>query len=140
MSDIKNSLKISAPITPYSTIDNYPTHLAIFGKGGLKSVDTLQDRNDIPLERREEGMLVYVKSEQKIFGLLDGIQNENWIDAQGIINGPNAGIIVVDIARPEDPSAGTIWLQQEEGNIYYRDIGNTKWLTYIPPLVDGGEF
>ena len=81
MADIQNTLKISAPITPYSTLDNYPTHLAIFGKGGLRTVDTIQERNNIPEDRREEGMLVYIKSEQKVFGLLGGIENENWIDA-----------------------------------------------------------
>ena len=140
MADIQNTLKISAPITPYSTIDNYPTHFAIFGKGGLRTVDTIQERNNIPEDRREEGMLVYVKSEQKIFGLLGGIENENWVDAQAIINGPNAGYIIVDISQPEDPSPGTIWLQPEEGNLYYRDIGNTQWVQYVPPLVDGGEF
>ena len=140
MSDIEKSLKISAPITPYSTLDKFPTHLSIFGKGGLKSVENIQERNDIPEERREEGMLVYVKSTQKIFGLLGGIENENWVDAQAIINGPNAGNIYVDLIPPDDPSPGTIWLQPEEGNLYYRDIGNNEWIQYVPPLVDGGEF
>lgn len=140
MSDIEKSLNISAPITPYSTSDKYPTHLSIFGKGGLKSVQNLQERNNIPEERREEGMMVYVVNNKKVYGLLNGITNNDWVDANILIGGENAGQIVVTISEPEDPSAGTLWLHPEEGNLYYRDIGNTQWVQYVPPLVDGGEF
>ena len=140
MADIEKTLKISAPVTPYSTADTYPTHYSIFGKGGLKSVQNLQERNSIPEERREEGMLVYVANNKKIYGLRGGIANENWVDANLLIGGENAGQVVVTISEPEDPTAGTLWLQPEEGNLYYRDIGNTQWVQYVPPLVDGGEF
>lgn len=140
MAEIKNTIKISAPISPYSTVDTYPTHFSIFGKGGLKSVQSLQERNNIPEERREEGMLVYVANNRKIYGLRDGITNEHWVDAQIIIGGENAGQIVVTIAEPEDPSATTIWFNPDNGNIFSRDPANTQWIQYVPPLVDGGEF
>ncbi len=140
MADIEKTLKISAPISPYSTIDSYPTHLSIYGKGGLKSVQSIAERNEIPEERREEGMLVYVAADKKIYGLCGGITNEDWRDIQILIGGETAGQINVGTTPPENPTASTLWFNPSDGNIYSRDTGNNEWVQYIPPTVDGGEF
>ena len=43
-----------------SELDVYPTHEAKFGKGGYRTVANIAERDDIPFERCEEGMLVTV--------------------------------------------------------------------------------
>ena len=69
MIPIPGTVPINAPWAPTALEDKYPTHLAIFGKGGLRSVDTIEDRDAIPELRREYGMLVCVKSNQKYYRL-----------------------------------------------------------------------
>ena len=80
MSEIKNSLKISAPITPYDTRDSYPTHYEEYGSGGYRTVETLQDRNLIPELRRKEGMLVCVLEDGMWYSLQGGITNDHWVN------------------------------------------------------------
>lgn len=60
MSEVIKGTNITSPVVPFTTLDNYPTHLAEFGKGGFRSVNNMSELNGIPEERREEGMLVYV--------------------------------------------------------------------------------
>lgn len=43
-----------------SDLDVYPTHEAKFGKGGYRTVANIAERDNIPFERCEEGMLVTV--------------------------------------------------------------------------------
>ena len=140
MPEFDDTLKISAPISPYSPNDTYPTHLSIYGKGGIKSVSTLFDRDLIPEERREEGMLCYVASNNKIYVLRGGISNEDWVNLASLVEVDGAGSIAVGPIAPEDPTAGTVWFNSDDGNIYTRDPENTRWVQYVPPLVDGGEF
>jgi predicted nucleic acid-binding Zn-ribbon protein len=66
-------------IRPVSLQDKYPTHLDIFGKGGIHGVDTLIARNNITSARRREGMLCFVKEDNSYYALLGGVDNENWI-------------------------------------------------------------
>lgn len=51
---------IYGPIVPFSDLDSYPTHIAKYGKGGYMALASLNDRNAIPEERLEEGMLVFI--------------------------------------------------------------------------------
>ena len=51
-----------APVVPFSTADVHPSHLALYGKGGLRTVADTTERDAIPAARREAGMLVYVVS------------------------------------------------------------------------------
>ena len=47
-------------------------------RGGYYQVDTVEERNEIPLVRRKEGMLCYVKND-KIYQLIGGMDNECWV-------------------------------------------------------------
>lgn len=67
-------IKINSSIVPNSSLDTYPTHLEEYGQGGYRSVDTLEDLIAIPDQRKKEGMVVYVKSEDKEYRL---INNDN---------------------------------------------------------------
>ena len=65
-------------IRPVSLLDKYPTHIDIFGKGGIHSLETILERDNIFTPRRKEGMLSYVKEDKSFYALFDGISNQNW--------------------------------------------------------------
>ena len=60
MSELRGT-NISAPIVPFTDLDKYPTHQAIYGKGGHKEVDTLTDLSNIPAFRLTIGSICYVR-------------------------------------------------------------------------------
>lgn len=140
MAEIKKTIKISAPISPYSTTDTYPTHLSIYGKGGVKSVGTIADRDLIPDDRREEGMIVYVAENKTAYALYGGIANANWVTLDILVSGPGAGQLRVTEIIPQNPTPATLWFNPSDGNIYSRNPENNQWIQYIPPTVDGGDF
>ena len=51
---------VVAPVVPLDTTDTHPSHEALYGRGGYRSVTGTADRDAIPAARREVGMLVYV--------------------------------------------------------------------------------
>jgi hypothetical protein len=51
---------VVAPVVPLDTTDTHPSHEALYGRGGYRSVATTGERDAIPAARREVGMLVYV--------------------------------------------------------------------------------
>jgi hypothetical protein len=69
---------ITAPIGPTSDLDSYPTHLAIWGKGGYRTVATIFDRNAIPSLRREAGMVVWVVENETRYRLDDDLTT--WVE------------------------------------------------------------
>lgn len=79
-------IKVGDFIRPIDFRDKYPTHLDIYGQGGLHSVDTMEARNSITEERRKEGMLVFVRKNGRFFYLLGGTANSNWTELTEIIN------------------------------------------------------
>jgi hypothetical protein len=76
----KGAIELTGYITPTSESDTYPTHLDIYGKGGYRSIDTLESRDAITADRRTEGMLVYVNATNRIYQLVGGITNDDWKD------------------------------------------------------------
>ena len=140
MSEIKNTLKISAPLSPYDTNDVYPTHLPEFGKGGLRAVETIEDRDNIPVERREVGMFVYVKANETTYVLRGNLENTSWIELEAFLGGAGSGQLKVTETEPENPTKVTIWFNPSDGNFYSRDLENFEWIQYIPPRIDGGTF
>jgi len=98
---------IGAAIVPTNPLDQYATHDAYWGRGGTRTVADLAERNAIPAQRLEEGMLVYVQADGAIgamyqlqpgFGVptVDGdwelfhgggagvgVRNEFWVDTAG---------------------------------------------------------
>lgn len=52
--------------------DVYPTHLESLGQGGYRSVTTIFERDNITIERRKDGMLVYVTGPDPLFPALVG--------------------------------------------------------------------
>lgn len=64
----KKGINVSAPIVPYTDQDTYPTHEAIYGKGGWKSVRTIEDLKAIPKGRLEDGCIVRVVESSSFSG------------------------------------------------------------------------
>ena len=74
----KGAIRITGYVAPTSDTDTYPTHLDKYGKGGYRSVDSIDARDAISAERRSIGMMCYVVTENKTYQLLLGLGNENW--------------------------------------------------------------
>ena len=139
--EIKNTIKISAPISPYDTEDKFPTHESKYGKGGNKSVTTVEERNNIPTERRELGMIVYVDNDKKWYSLQNGIENNNWVDFSTVImDGVQICNIIVNTIEPPNPTKDTIWLHPLTGSLKFRNVENTEWKSLTVSEFDGGTF
>lgn len=67
-----NGTNLAAPIVPFTDADVYPTHYAQYGHGGLRTVGTNANRDAIPMELRENGMLVFVDDNGKYYKWING--------------------------------------------------------------------
>ncbi len=102
MAQIANSVPVTALIAPTDSADTYPTHAAIYGKGGLRTVSNLAERDAIPVTRREAGMLVFVDG--NYYRLLENLAD--WEDlgdlgtgSTGGGSGKYAGLVVLAIGN-----------------------------------------
>lgn len=75
---IPGTVPVAGKIAPTDTADQYPTHDSIYGEGGFREVANLTARDAITTQRRREGMMVYVTSNQTTYQLVGGILNANW--------------------------------------------------------------
>lgn len=64
-------IPVDAPIRPRALTDNFPSHHANDGAGGLHNVATLDDRDAIPSNRLVLGMLCSVEEDGKTYKLTD---------------------------------------------------------------------
>ena len=69
---------LASKIVPTDSLDTYATHEDKYGRGGHRSVDTLEERDNITAPRRKEGMTVYVKENKTKYILEGGTENVNW--------------------------------------------------------------
>ena len=75
---------LASKIVPTDSLDTYATHDDKYGRGGHRSVNTLEERDNITTPRRKEGMTVYVKENKTKYILENGIENANWkVDSSG---------------------------------------------------------
>lgn len=82
---IPGTVALSGIVAPSSTADTYPVTNPEYGLGGFRTVLTTTQRDAIPDQRRQEGMLVYVMSDQKIYLLTAGKTNSDWVELQGLL-------------------------------------------------------
>lgn len=80
MSTIPGGVRVGGFISPNDILDTYAVTNPFYGLGGLRSVDTIATRDSITLDRREEGMLVYVKTDLQYYQLLSGLTNSDWVN------------------------------------------------------------
>ena len=86
MAQLKGTI-VADPIMPPTDIDRFPTHLPKYGKGGYRRVANLDERDAIPTERQEEGMLVWVISETTLYQL----RSDEWIEFKISAGGDDSG-------------------------------------------------
>jgi hypothetical protein len=138
---IPGTVPVTAPIAPTATGDVYPSHQAIYGKGGLRTVATLTERDSIPAARREAGMLVHVVADASYWQLDDDLSN--WIAASFATDAPiqadintdpstNVQVISHVAAWLSDPSGGTAQLIARKPIDIRQDIG--AQLTAAPTI------
>lgn len=127
---------VASPIVPFTTADHFPTHYAKYGKGGYRSVSNISERNAIPQERREEGMLAWVISESKLYQLKNGY----WVEAKfgggtEIIDGGgcNCGDLEERVAYLE-----SILLAQQQADLK-RQLDNNPYTLNISGLQPSGS-
>lgn len=70
---------IISMIVPTNHADTYATHDSFYGKGGWREVNTLDERNNIPEERRRIGMVCYVRETFKAYILKNSLTNGGWV-------------------------------------------------------------
>lgn len=78
MGRYNGSVAVTGFIAPTDTQDTYPTHDSVLGRGGLREVQTIAERNAISADRRRVGMLVYVKEDTNYYALIGDITNLSW--------------------------------------------------------------
>ena len=98
MAKLQGTILVSK-IVPTDSLDTYATHEDKYGRGGHRSVDTLEERDNITTPRRKEGMTVYVKENKTKYILESGIENVNWkVDSSG---GGSGGVVEFESLTPE---------------------------------------
>ena len=80
MSIIPGGVRVGGFIAPNDNLDAYAVTNPFYGLGSLRSVDSIAVRDSITSERREEGMLVYVKEDAQYYQLLSGLTNTDWVN------------------------------------------------------------
>lgn len=111
-------VKVTGFIMPVSLNDTYPTHIDVWGKGGVHSVETIADRDAIAFERRKFGMMAYVVQVGKLYVLVNGLDNLGWVEFFDFSSGVPT--------RTEMLTAGYIYLGNEdnlaEPSLFLRDL------------------
>ncbi len=71
---------LAAGIVPFTTDDTYPTHYAMYGKGGHRTVQSIVNRNSIPTTLKEEGMTVFVLDDNTKYTWKKNPNNSNIVE------------------------------------------------------------
>jgi hypothetical protein len=140
MSIIPGGVRLGGFIAPNDSGDTYAVFKPIYGLGGLRTVDTLLDRDAITTPRREQGMMVYVKEDLNYYQLGSGLTNSEWVN----LNLTNAGTsygsqITVDAAGTNSYSgtATPSITGYSTSTIYLTQFANTNTLTATTLDIDG---
>lgn len=78
-----NGTRVCSTVVPFTADDTYATHDEQYGKGGYRTVDSIDERNSIPYARRTVGMLVNVTN-VGIFKLATNPNTDNTTDANWV--------------------------------------------------------
>lgn len=71
---------LAAGIVPFTSDDTYPTHYAMYGKGGHRTVQSIVNRNSIPTTLKEEGMTVFVLDDNTKYTWKKNPNNSNIVE------------------------------------------------------------
>ena len=97
-SDLTSKIDIPAGISPINDVSEFPTHYSDFGFGGMRTVSTTAERDNIPSLRRVDGMIVYVENDETYYRLDGGITNTDWVEFSSGSAGNQVGLTEIDFA------------------------------------------
>lgn len=131
-------VRVTDSIVPTDTADTFPTHSAEYGKGGHRSVADVAARDAIPADRREEGMTVYVQSNQTRYTLIGGVGNGDWQTASvGVSEADRVfgGRLTAGVGPYSESGGSTVlqYLPAEHDEVSLYDVGLGEWLKYKIP-------
>lgn len=72
---IPGTMPVPAPISPISEDEIYASHWALWAKGGYRTVFSYAERDDLPIARRESGMLVFLREDRSLWRLQEDLIN-----------------------------------------------------------------
>lgn len=139
-------------IVPSSTNDTYPTHKAIYGMGGLRTVADSTARTAISSARREAGMLVYQESDGRYYRLAADLTNWTALDIG--VGGDLGTNVYVELATTADMIASAGFVDgvvirtygrdtagDGAGSLFLFDADDTSTATNLGTVfeVDGGR-
>lgn len=107
---------VTSTIVPAHELDTYATHDSIYGKGGWREVKTLAERDAIPMERRRQGMVVYVQENFTAYLLNNGTVNGCFIPLMPTIPTELVNHLMSTgvLNLPElEPYAKKIWVEEQ---------------------------
>lgn len=120
---------VIVPVVPTATEDTYPTHHALYGKGGLRTVQSLAARDSIPAARLEEGCLVYVIDDDKYYKR----SGSGWVEfiTGGVVNDKHyvhvqstpASTWVIEHNLGKFPA---VQLKDDSGNQFTADVNHVS--------------
>lgn len=92
----------------------------------------LNARNAIETLQRYEGLAVWVVSEEKLYRLVGGITNDDWVDQSPANNGLQA--VTVSTSAPTGGNPGDIHFRNVGGgtDVYYNNAGSWGVVGTIP--------
>ena len=147
MASITGGVPLGGFISPTDSADTFPVTNPTFGLGGLRNVGSTADRDAIPADRREQGMLVFVENDLKYYSLSGGTGNSDWeifsSGAGGGVTGPigdtgpqgvtgNTGAVDLSFTggAPAGASAGDLWFDSTAGvfSVYIDDGDSNQWV------------
>ncbi|TDN38618.1 hypothetical protein E4631_24000 [Hymenobacter sp. UV11] len=126
---------VSAPIVPNDSSDVFASHEAKYGKGGLRTVATLAERDAITPERREAGMVVKVVEDGQTYVLnitaQDLTDNGNWL-----LDAPQGDPPVTDATLDGNTlvlytSAGTIPVDLSKFDVVAKDVVSGSYSNFF---------
>jgi hypothetical protein len=112
---------IAAAVRPAASEDSYASAFANEIKGGFHSVADETARDAITEDRRQEGMLCYVIADDKIYQLVGGITNEDWVEYSVDVSG-----LVPYEGATTDVDLGDQSLKAGYGSIIGTNTGETQ--------------
>lgn len=150
MADISGT-NLVAPVVPFTTDDSYPTHMAQYGKGGWRSVQTKAELATIPSQRLEVGMVAYVITEHTPY-VYDGSDWKALVIEMDLSKVATEATLIAGIASieekienslPNEVASLATTLEQycpgEHPNLFKPDSMGV-WYVFTGELVDGGGY
>jgi hypothetical protein len=103
-------------LTPVDPRDTYAINDPKYQIGGFRDVETIADRNAISEERRRAGMFCYVRSNNILYILGDGLTNSDWTTFDVSSNIPSS------ISFEELRISAVSGIIEDVGNLTERDL------------------